>query len=1335
MVLSRFDTLAVEDLRLLWFYTYALCWAEPGNMSKFFTKVSTYKRKDVTEAAERLYEQGMLEKQKATSWYYDKKHNYKVRDEVVCPMFYYTAQHHPDWLSLVATIMRLKDSYNGEREALTGISRKALHPHEDCHIPQIVDLKYYLSPILWDEEMTAFVQALPSELMGRILAGEAVKMINNDYGSGSERLVRLAENLPTLKRKLPEVYDLVWLSHYVETGQVPQWEGDGPLTQARCLAGTLQYMAEHNYDAAIGLYERLDRLNSPYFRATHLPIFPVLHVLALALSTKSESRMKLANLITTTTSSYYSPQAAAHILAYIKMIDPSEQPVARISQLHSYALQGSGWINQKLAIMLAQWLDISSSQIRECERNAICEPDEVQYMTYATRLTSELIQSLRVKPQWQKVLEMISTEENKRTAKDSPKADDQRTVRLAYFVKGRTSVEVREQKRLKSGGWSSGRVLSESNYQYYDKSQMDDIDLKIKALNRRSYSYLDLDKVLPLLAGTDKLYTGDRAPYQQCTVQEDKPYLSTLKNDDGIVLKSNVSHSVLKGMKPEDELVYDCKKGEYTFYRLTPRVASYLKALTGVGRFPLEAEPQLRGIFEQMKDIVEIHSEMIEGGSTLPQCEAQDLVTLQVTNDHGDFVVKAVVRPLEGGRVECLPGRGEQTIYDQAADGTRYQVNRHKKQEVKNLEPFTSFVEEAECVPLDKTTYRLDPYQLLELMELMPDHTEQLCMEWPEGEKLKLDVADPAKWNIGITSGRGGWFEVEGEIAVSEDMVLSIGQLLELLTESRGRFIRLNDKQFLSISDRLRKQLSRIDAVAQSVRGKVRIPQIGASLIGDALDGEVTISHPEAIDKLRQRVNESKQREADIPDTLNATLREYQETGFRWMDQLTHWGAGVCLADDMGLGKTVQTIAYLLNKAHEGAAMVVAPASVVPNWRKELARFAPTMMVTVLNELSGDDRAHAIGQAGANHIILTTYGLLISEEEHVVAKEWVTVCLDEAHTIKNSATKSSAVCMKLQARNRIILTGTPIQNHLGELWNLFQFINPGLLGSFEQFTHKYINPIEAAHDKTRQSQLKRLVQPFMLRRTKQEVVAELPDKQEITLPVELNQEEMAIYELIRREAKAELENGMSESGAPSINALAMITQLRMAACSASLAQKKWVGPSAKLDAFCDLVEEICKSGNRVLVFSQFTSFLAMAQQRLKEAGWKEGDYFYLDGGTPIKRRSQMVDAFQQGQCPLFMISLKAGGLGLNLTGANYVIHLDPWWNPAIEQQATDRAYRIGQQQKVTVYHLIAQHTIEEKIVRLHQTKRDLADSLLEGTDMSHKITASELLQMIEEQDD
>ena len=359
-------------------------------------------------------------------------------------------------------------------------------------------------------------------------------------------------------------------------------------------------------------------------------------------------------------------------------------------------------------------------------------------------------------------------------------------------------------------------------------------------------------------------------------------------------------------------------------------------------------------------------------------------------------------------------------------------------------------------------------------------------------------------------------------------------------------------------------------------------------------------------------------------------------------------------------------------------------------------------------------------------VLLTTYGLFVTERDALCAKAWNTVCLDEAHVIKNRQTKTSASVMKLQAKYRIILTGTPVQNHLGELWNLFQFINPGLLGSHDHFHQKYIVPIEMQDNKERSRQLKRIVQPFMLRRTKQEVVEELPDKTEITMPVELSEDELAVYEVIRRRAKELLEDEKA-SASVSVNTLAEITRLRQAACSAQLAEKNWKGECSKINVLTDLLSEIVGGGNAVLVFSQFTSFLAMVRQALDK---QKQPYLYLDGSVPVQQRDQLVQQFQRGQCPVFLISLKAGGLGLNLTGANYVIHLDPWWNPAIEEQATDRAYRIGQRQNVTVYHLISQHTIEEKILRLHQTKRNLADAMLSGTSESHKLTSKDLLNMI-----
>ena len=308
----------------------------------------------------------------------------------------------------------------------------------------------------------------------------------------------------------------------------------------------------------------------------------------------------------------------------------------------------------------------------------------------------------------------------------------------------------------------------------------------------------------------------------------------------------------------------------------------------------------------------------------------------------------------------------------------------------------------------------------------------------------------------------------------------------------------------------------------------------------------------------------------------------------------------------------------------------------------------------------------------------------------------------------------------------MILTGTPIQNHLSELWNLFQFINPGLLGSAEQFKKKFIQPIENDHSKERQSQLRRLISPFLLRRTKGDVIDELPKKNEIKLPVELSSDEMAMYEIRRREIEERVREGETDR----MSMLAEITRLRQMACSCSLVDKKWKLPSSKVLSFIDLAESLNDSGNRALVFSQFTSFFGEIRKAMDKA---KLPYLYLDGSTTMMKREQLVKEFQSGKCPFFLISLKAGGLGLNLTGANYVVHLDPWWNPAIEQQATDRAYRIGQQQDVTVYHLISQHTIEEKILRLHRTKRILADSLLEGGEMSHAMTQEELLELLQEE--
>ena len=934
-----------------------------------------------------------------------------------------------------------------------------------------------------------------------------------------------------------------------------------------------------------------------------------------------------------------------------------------------------------------------------------------------------LLSRIRYKQPWELLLEELTphTEGNQQK--------EERQVRVSYIIDGYHSVEPREQTRLQSGAWGAGRRMTIERFKQ-GADYMDDIDRQIANTADRWDYDLDLGKILPYLIGSDRVYTGRYAPFTPVTIDEEKPYLMIERTKTAFSVKSNIGRADIS-----EPVVYRKDSDtHYTVITMTDRQRSYYQKLLAIGGFPLEAEEQLREFLPKVSDVVEVHSDLVEGGTTLEHRDGTPQLCLQALPQDGSpshYSVWCLARPLADGKTLFEVGQGLNPCVAEQ-DGVRYQVTRDIKGERANLDLLRTFISDNDLTELDadelfidRTAIDMNAEGLLMLMDFVRQQADLFYMEWPEGGQLNLKAAQPSAWNISLRS-KSGWFEVEGDIPIDDETVLTVGQLLQLVAESpRGGFIRLNDTDFLALSDKLRKQLTRLESLTVSNCGHLQISEFHASLLGNALSGELEIKHDKRIDQLQKKIKQSMAQQPEIPKTLKAELRDYQTDGYQWIARMTGWGAGVCLADDMGLGKTVQTIAFMLHTASQGPALVATPASVVLNWQRELQRFAPSLHVEVFNTTT--DRKALVEQAAAGDVILTTYGLFVTEDEVLCGKQWNTVCLDEAHVIKNRQTKTSAVVMKLQATHRIILTGTPVQNHLGELWNLFLFANPGLLGSHEQFRQKYIVPIEQQDNKERSRQLKRIVSPFMLRRTKQEVIEELPDKTEINIPVELSDDELAVYEVIRRRAKQLLEDERSSSGV-SVNTLAEITRLRQAACSAELVEKNWKGECSKLTALSDLLQEIVDGGNAVLVFSQFTSFLAMVRQQLDK---QKQPYLYLDGSVPVRQRDQLVQQFQHGDCPVFLISLKAGGLGLNLTGANYVIHLDPWWNPAIEQQATDRAYRIGQRQNVTVYHLISQHTIEEKILRLHQTKRNLADAMLEGTNESHKLTSKDLLAMID----
>jgi SNF2 family DNA or RNA helicase len=549
--------------------------------------------------------------------------------------------------------------------------------------------------------------------------------------------------------------------------------------------------------------------------------------------------------------------------------------------------------------------------------------------------------------------------------------------------------------------------------------------------------------------------------------------------------------------------------------------------------------------------------------------------------------------------------------------------------------------------------------------------------------------------------------------------------LLDRLDRAQGRFVPLDDGRFLALTRQLQAQLGRLAAVSEPARAGRRVHALGAPTLEAVLEGAGEVKADTAWKRHVERIRAAEGWTPRLPSTLQAELRDYQVEGYAWLSRLARWGAGACLADDMGLGKTVQAIAVMLDRAEEGPCLVVAPTSVCPNWEAEIARFAPTLTAHRLSAAS--DRAALVAGLGPRDVLVCSYGLLHQEAELLGGRPWQMAVLDEAQAIKNAETKRAQVSLALQAGFRLALSGTPVENDLDELWSLFNFVNPGLLGSREGFQKRFAGPIERDRDANARQALRALVRPFLLRRTKAAVLSELPPRTEQTMQVEMGDAERAFYEALRQRALENIAALDAPQGRRKIHILAEITRLRRACCNPALIDAAAGVPSGKLDAFLDLVDELLRNRHKALVFSQFVGHLEIVRAALDARGI---GYEYLDGSTPVAERERRVARFQAGGAELFLISLRAGGTGLNLTAADNVVHLDPWWNPAVEDQASDRAHRIGQERPVTIYRLIMQDSIEERIVHLHRDKRDLASDLLEGTETSARLSEEELLNLI-----
>ncbi len=886
--------------------------------------------------------------------------------------------------------------------------------------------------------------------------------------------------------------------------------------------------------------------------------------------------------------------------------------------------------------------------------------------------------------------------------------------RMAWRIGPEGEVEPRIQKVRKGGGWTGGRrvalhrledgdgVLSFLTAQ--DGRAAEALRVVLDPYSGKPTWELESAAVLAALVGHPLLFDlrGDPVELSLGEVR-----LSMTSDRKGLRLK-------LEPPLNEDGWTLAWSGSRATFYRATPKQRELGNILGGGLKAPRSAEAQLRAAAEALAP----HLQVQIAGAAAAEIAAEPgdptpWFTITPADDGLSFALR--VRPLGEDGPAFPPGGGQSLLLATLA-GTARRAQRDLAAETARasaalracpaLEDAMAGASERRCaLPLALA---------LPVLQQLDALGDQVCLRWSRTDPWSV-TPDLGGGALSLEiKGRGGGFALSGALSLGDEE-LELGTLGDMLADSPSRFVQIAPGRFVALTEAFRR---RLEAVLRAAPG-LRLPGYAAPLLEELTEEAAQVRATRAWTAMLARIRAAAESRPEVPSLLRAELRPYQEEGFRWLARLSVWGAGACLADDMGLGKTVQALALMLHRGAGGPALVVAPTSVCGTWLAEARRFAPTLRAV---RFGPGDRAETLAGLGPMSLLVCSYGLLISEREALTEIEWHTVVLDEAQAIKNPQTRRHQAAVALQAEFRMVTTGTPIENHLGELWSLMRFLNPGLLGTHRRFRETWADPIERDSDPRARAALRRLLRPFMLRRRKSQVLHELPPRTDVALSVVLPADEAAHYEALRQTALARAREGGT------MQMLAEITRLRRACCHPRLIDPQTTLPGAKLAAFRELVGQLREGGHKALVFSQFVAHLTILREWLDA---EEIPYQYLDGSTPTRARERAVRAFQSGQGDLFLISLRAGGFGLNLTAADYVLHMDPWWNPAVEDQASDRAHRIGQTRPVTVYRLVTQGTIEERVLQLHAQKRALAQRVLEGAEQAARITADEWLSLLE----
>ena len=860
------------------------------------------------------------------------------------------------------------------------------------------------------------------------------------------------------------------------------------------------------------------------------------------------------------------------------------------------------------------------------------------------------------------------------------------------------------QSQAKRGGWSKGRQLELFRT---PPACADEYDHRVfrQALARN----FTLSDVFHSLVGHPRVFHEDTG--QQIEVLKGKPEFQVNKGPQGLSVRilpaclddsgqvlEMVGHTALK------------------VYRFDPLLQEFSEILGEGLDVPESEQSAVQLLLDKLPAEFAIASDL--ASDAVEEVAGDPTLYLRIRPLREGLELNLLVRPLGGDGPEYPPTHGGQRVLLRQ-HGRRVQAVRNLEQEGLACQAILDACpglgpEQGSCHWV--TPDLAASLEVLEQIGRLPP--EAVTVEWPEGQSLRIRNRAGGE-NLRLQAqNQGEWFNLQGQLELSAEEHWELQDLLERMRNQTGRFIALGSGEFLALTEELRRRLEELSNLVEPAKGK------SLKIHGMLLGALQEIAHTEGDEVFQQRLlrlNDSQLVKPPLPITFQAQLRAYQHEGFQWLSQRAHWGVGACLSDDMGLGKTLQALALLVHRAPLGPSLVIAPTSVCGNWVEEARRFAPTLRVHWLLE---GERQSLVEKAEAFDVLLVSYGVVVRELKILTARTFATLVVDEAQAIKNHATQRFQAVLKIPAEFRVVTTGTPVENRLEELWALFRFLNPGLLGSLERFRERFIAPIEAGQAPARQ-QLKRLVHPFLLRRTKSQVLHELPARTDITLEVPLSPSERTFYEALRTRALEKLSASENET----MQVLAELTRLRRACCHPSLVEpKKKANEGSKLEAVRELLNELRQGGHRALIFSQFVDHLQLLRKELDQ---QQLSYQYLDGTTPAQERSRRVKAFQAGEGEVFLISLRAGGFGLNLTGADYVIHMDPWWNPAVEDQASDRAHRIGQLRPVTVYRLVAKDTVEEKILALHRQKRELAQDLLEGAEEGVRLSAGELLALMQ----